>query len=151
MAAIKGVINGSTFLKTLGFTLYYMDDGTVSAQMSLETYVEGPPAHMHGGAIATLLDEAMGAAAHLGGYLVVAARLTFNYKRAVPLGVPVRVRAWVDRVENRKVYAASEIILPDDTVAVVGEGLFVHAPSFFDTPAFQYGAHDAALSDTDGE
>ncbi len=147
MAAIKGVINGSTFLKTLGFTLYYMDDGTVSAQMSLEMYVEGPPAHMHGGAIATILDEAMGAAAHLGGYLVVAARLTFNYKRAVPLGVPVRVRAWVDRVENRKVYGASEIILPDDTVAVMGEGLFIQAPSFFDTPAFQYGTHNDPMSE----
>jgi len=134
--AVKGTIKGSAFLTMLGLTLQVMDDGTVTGSGVIGAHLEGPPAHMHGGAIATVLDEAMGAAAHLNGYQVVAARLQFNYKRAIPIGSTIQVRAWVAKVEDRKIYGESEILLPDNVIAVSGEGLFVKAPKFFDQAPF---------------
>lgn len=42
---------------------------------------EGPPGHAHGGSMAAVLDEAMGAGAWLAGHAVVAAKLTINFRR----------------------------------------------------------------------
>ena len=41
--------------------------------------IEGPPGHAHGGSMAAVLDEAMGAAAWMEGHLVVAVRLATSF------------------------------------------------------------------------
>jgi acyl-coenzyme A thioesterase PaaI-like protein len=42
-------------------------------------HTEGPPESVHGGAIAAVLDEAMGAVCWMNGHPVVGARITINY------------------------------------------------------------------------
>ncbi len=65
---------------------------------------EGPPGHAHGGSIAAVLDEAMGAAAWVDGHVVVAAHLGIDFRRMIPLGTDTALEAWVERVEGRKVW-----------------------------------------------
>ena len=125
-------IQGSYFVcKALGVQLFLDQHNHVIGRATLTKEQEGPPDLVHGGASAAILDEAMGAAVWNAGHQVVAANLHFNYRLPVPLGVEITLTANVDRVEGRKVFALSELVLPDGRVAVEGQGLFIHAPQFF--------------------
>jgi acyl-coenzyme A thioesterase PaaI-like protein len=86
---------------------------------------QGPPGHAHGGSIAAVLDEAMGAAAWTAGHLVVAVRLDTRFLRMLPLDTDTRLEASVERVEGRKVWLRG--VLTDDAGEpfAEAEGLFV--------------------------
>ncbi len=64
---------------------------------------EGPPGHAHGGSVAAVLDEALGASAWLAGHQVVVARLVVDFREMVPLGTDATVEASVVAVDGRKV------------------------------------------------
>jgi acyl-coenzyme A thioesterase PaaI-like protein len=70
---------------------------------------EGPPGHAHGGSMAAVLDEAMGAAAWMSGHKVVAVQLDTSFRRMLPLGTDAWLEAWVERVEGKKVWTASRL------------------------------------------
>lgn len=89
---------------------------------------EGPPASVHGGAIAAVLDEAMGAACWMNGHPVVGARITINYRQLTPVGFAGRVESWIDRIEGRKIFLASHLTDAAGTVFAHGEALFVKLP-----------------------
>jgi acyl-coenzyme A thioesterase PaaI-like protein len=134
----KPVVRGSKFVSSaqgMSVEFWLDEDGQVSAACRLQTPQEGPPQHAHGGALASLIDEAMGAAAWAGGYRVVAVHLEFDYYRAVPLGVEITVSGRIELVEGRKVFTSGAILL-DGQTAVSGKGVFVEAPQFFEQPGF---------------
>lgn len=116
----------------MGMRFYADGQGHVRGEIAIDPSKQGPPGFTHGGALIALLDEAMGAAAWNQGYRVVAVNLQFNLWVAVPLQIPVTVMGEVVRIEGRKVFCAGRIRLPDETVAVAAEGLFVMAPSGLD-------------------
>jgi acyl-coenzyme A thioesterase PaaI-like protein len=95
---------------------------------------EGRPGFVHGGLAATALDESMAA---LGWAIdrihTVTANLTLRYRQPVPVdGRPVRVEAWRDRPEARRVQKVhGHLLLADGTAAVEATGLFVRV----DAPA----------------
>lgn len=64
---------------------------------------QGPPGHAHGGAMAAVLDECMGAAAWMNGYAVVAAHVEVDFRNMLPLGTDTWFEAWVESVDGRKV------------------------------------------------
>lgn len=66
---------------------------------------------VHGGVQATLLDEAMGFAAHaaLGEVDVATVELSLHYRRPTPTGEPLRIRAQLVRSEDRDVWLRGEI------------------------------------------
>ena len=86
---------------------------------------EGPPGHAHGGSIAAVLDEAMGAAIWLEGRIVVAVRLVTDFRRMLPLGTDARLEAWVAGGERRKVEARGRLTGEDGTLFAEAEGVFV--------------------------
>ncbi|MFP4322853.1 MAG: PaaI family thioesterase [Anaerolineales bacterium] len=132
-------IKGSPFLgpNSLNIDLYADADG-VFAPLVLDARVEGPPGHAHGGFSAALLDETMGAAVWRAGFQAVAAHISFDFHKPVPLAQEVQVRGWVETQDGRKVHARSEIRLPDGQLAVSGRGIFVHAPHLFEHMAPEY-------------
>src|SRR5258708_1464459 len=69
----------------------------------------GPPGHAHGGSMAAVLDEAMGAAAWMAGHKVVAVQLDTSFRRMLPLGTDAWLEAWVERAEERKVWTAGRL------------------------------------------
>lgn len=101
------------------------DDGSIAAQTVFDESKEGGDGILHGGAIAAVLDEAMGVAAYEAGQPGYTVTMTYTYKSHIPLGEPITIAARVDRIEGRKVFASCEAILPDQTIAVQGHGVFV--------------------------
>lgn len=111
-----------------GLQFYVDDSGIISATHVFDVSKQGAPGILHGGAIAAVLDEAMGAAAYEAGFPGYTVTMTYNYRSHIPLGQPIELAAWVDRVENeRKIYALCSATLPDGTIAVEGSGLFIYS------------------------
>lgn len=143
-------IGGSTYIfgpKPGGFDAkYYADSqGNVHGTIWIDAAKEGPPGHAHGGSLATLIDEAMGASAWNHGYRVVAANLNFDYRKPVPLDTEIHVYGTVERKEGRKVFTRGHITLPDGTVAVEGTGIFVEAPQYFGSEGYNPFLPDSAI------
>jgi acyl-coenzyme A thioesterase PaaI-like protein len=88
----------------------------------------GAPGIIHGGVLATCLDETMAA---LGFVLdrvhCVTATLELKYRVPVPFDArPLRVEAWREHTDNRRRQRVSgRLLLPDQTVAVEASGIFV--------------------------
>ncbi len=101
------------------------DDDRLLARAWFGPGAEGPPSHAHGGAIAAVLDEAMGGACWMHGHAVLAARLTVTYLRPVPLGTDATVEAWIDLVEGRKISARARMLDADGRAFAEADGLFV--------------------------
>jgi len=88
---------------------------------------QGPPGHAHGGAMAAVLDEAMGAAAWLAGLPVVAVNLSVDFLAMLPLGTDARFDARVEAVDGRKVRCRGRLY-SDDGEFATSTGLFLTLP-----------------------
>lgn len=86
---------------------------------------EGPPESVHGGAIAAVLDEAMGAVCWMNGHPVVGARITINYVHLTPVGFAGRVESWIETIERRKVFLKSRLTDDAGKVYAEGDALFI--------------------------
>lgn len=85
----------------------------------------GPPGHVHGGAMAATLDEAMGAVCWMNGYKVVAATITISFQAMLPIESETIVYATIDRVEGRKVHVRSTLTDLNGGKISEGTGLFI--------------------------
>jgi acyl-coenzyme A thioesterase PaaI-like protein len=104
---------------------YYADlEGATRARAWFGPGAEGPPGHVHGGALAALLDEAMGMAGLATGRVVVAARIEVDFRSMVPLGEVVDVVLEVVETAGAKVSVRAEL-RRGETVACRATGLFV--------------------------
>ncbi len=85
----------------------------------------GPPGHAHGGSMAAVLDEAMGAAAWMAGHIAVAVHLETEFRAMLPLGTDATLEAWVERREGRKVWTAGNLRGDDGTLYADARALFL--------------------------
>lgn len=90
---------------------------------------EGPAGFVHGGSMASILDEAMGAAVWLIGFTAVAARISVDYRKMLPLGTVTSVEANVISVNGRKIVSAGKISGEAGTVYAESEGLYINLPA----------------------
>lgn len=101
------------------------EDGSLLATLSLGLAYQGPPGRVHGGWVATLLDHAMGAAAHtFGAGLSVTRTLTIDYDDSTPLFEEFTVTGRVESVEGRKIWMVGEITC-GGTVRARARGLWI--------------------------
>jgi acyl-coenzyme A thioesterase PaaI-like protein len=100
-------------------------DGALLGNVWFGPDAQGPPGHAHGGSMAAVLDEAMGASAWLAGHAVVAAQITVQFRRMLPLGTIARLEAWVDVVNGRKVTTRGRLVDDRGEAFAEGEGLFI--------------------------
>lgn len=85
----------------------------------------GPPGHVHGGAMAATLDEAMGAAAWMNDFQCVAATIGISFLALLPIESETIVEAHIDRVEGRKIHLRSTLTDLSGRVVAEGTGLFI--------------------------
>lgn len=100
-------------------------DGVLMAKAWFGPGTQGPPGHAHGGSMASLLDEAMGAAAWSSGHAVVAAELTTRFRRMLPLEASCIVEARVASSDGRKVRTVAELRRRSGDLVAEGEALFI--------------------------
>jgi acyl-coenzyme A thioesterase PaaI-like protein len=123
-------VSGNTGGRSLLRVRYFLraPDGRLVGKAWFGAGAQGPPGHAHGGAMAAVLDEAMGAAAWVAGHLAVAARLDTNFHRMLPLGTDATLEAWVEREEGRKVWTAGRLLDAAGEPFASAQGLFIELP-----------------------
>jgi uncharacterized protein (TIGR00369 family) len=100
-------------------------DGSVVCTTTVSDLFEGHPGFLHGGVIATLLDEAMSKAVRATGITAMTRHLEIDYRRPVPSGAAIRIQGHVDRSEGRKHWVEAQILDSKGTGLASGKGLFV--------------------------
>jgi acyl-coenzyme A thioesterase PaaI-like protein len=85
-------------------------DRSVVSEITMRPIHEGPPEALHGGWVASLLDQLLGMANAAAGVGGMTAELTIRYRKATPLNVPLTISARTDSVDGRKVFASGEIV-----------------------------------------
>lgn len=86
---------------------------------------EGPPGYTHGGAMASVLDEAMGGVCWMNAHHVLAARLSVTFLRPLPVDTHTTLDAWIVSVDGRKVSPRAQLVDASGNVVAEGEGLFI--------------------------
>jgi uncharacterized protein (TIGR00369 family) len=101
------------------------EDGTVVCLATIPDTFEGPRGYVHGGIIATLLDETMSKAVRSHNIVGMTRHMEVDYKRPVPSRTPIRLQGRVVRGEGRKHWAEASILNGEGTVLAHGTGLFI--------------------------
>ena len=86
---------------------------------------EGGSGFLHGGIIATLIDEAMGKVNRFREVLAVTAELNVEYHRPVPVDAPIVVEAYETKQEGSNLHHECEIRTEAGKLLARGQGRFV--------------------------
>ena len=105
-------------------TVRMLADSTVVGECTMRSIHEGPPGAVHGGWVATLLDQLLGHATAASNNPGFTAELTVRYRKPTPYNVPLTLRARTDDVDGRRVRASAEIVV-DDVVTAEAKALFL--------------------------
>jgi uncharacterized protein (TIGR00369 family) len=101
------------------------EDSSVVSFSTIADRFEGPPGLLHGGVIATLLDEAMSKAVRARGLVAMTRQMEVEYLRPVPSATPIRIEGHLVRSEGRKHWTEARILNAKGTILATGKGLFV--------------------------
>jgi uncharacterized protein (TIGR00369 family) len=116
---------GKANARGLQLEFFLAPDGTLVCPANISTAFEGHPGYLHGGIIATLLDETMSKAVRAKGLTAMTRHMEIDYRRPVPSGTPIRLEGTVVRSDGRKHWAEAKILDGDGKALANGKGLFV--------------------------
>ena len=105
------------------------EDGRVVCLPTIPDSFEGPAGYLHGGIIATLLDEAMSKSVRAQGLTAMTRQMEINYLRPVPPGAPIRVEGRLVRSEGRKHWSEARIVDTRGHTLADAKGLFIEVRS----------------------
>lgn len=115
-----------------GLQMSFYDDNheTVASTVTIDDRFQGYPGIVHGGILATVLDEAVGRVAMIGDHhhFMMTVKLTAQYRHPVPLNTELKVEGKIIKLRGRLGKAQGEIILPDGTVACDAELTLANMP-----------------------
>ena len=100
-------------------------DGTVVCPAVIPDFFEGHPGFLHGGIIATLLDETMSKAVRARGFTAMTRHMEVDYKRPVPSRVRFRMEGRIVRDEGSKHWVEAAIFDGEGHALAHGKGLFI--------------------------
>lgn len=96
----------------------------VVGRVEFDRRQEGAPGFAHGGAVATVLDDALGSVLIVVGRPAVTAKLDIDFRAPAFLGRELEVEAWCDRIEGRKLHLAGRVS-EAGTVLAEARALFI--------------------------
>ena len=116
-----------------GLKMHFYDDDhdTVCSHFSVDKRFEGYPGIVHGGILASILDEGVGRVAMAGDHhhFMMTVNMRVQYRLPVPLNTPLQVIAKAIRMKGRIGKAEGKIYLPDGTVACEAELTLADMPA----------------------
>jgi acyl-coenzyme A thioesterase PaaI-like protein len=133
----------------IGLKLAFYEDpeaGRVQAEFVVPDEYQSYPGVVHGGIVATILDEISGRAVMADtrhpadtrrpadgsdATLMATLRLTVRYRRPTPTKTPLTAVGWVERMGGVGARVAGEIRLPDGTVTAECESVLADVPEEF--------------------
>lgn len=109
----------------LQLKFFVHEDGSVVCPVTVPERFEGLAGYLHGGVIATLLDEIMSKAVRARGLSGMTRHMEIDYLRPVPSKTPIRLEAHLTHNEGRKHWAHGCVLNERGTVLARGKGLWV--------------------------
>jgi hypothetical protein len=110
------------------------DDGALVGRAWCGPLAEGPPAHVHGGAMAALLDEAMGLCCWVHGHRVLARGIEVAFRRPLALGSVVWLVGRIVGHDGRRLTTSGTLSSEGDGGVVFAEA----TGSFSELPAERF-------------
>jgi uncharacterized protein (TIGR00369 family) len=107
------------------------DNNCIYSNITLPDQYQSYPGVVHGGIVATMLDEISGRATIIDGNdqnLMVTVKLAVKYRRPTPTNTPLKVIGRVVSQTETRAKVEGEIQLPDGTVTASCEGLLARPP-----------------------
>ena len=99
-------------------------EGGIDAVATFSSLYEGPPGCLHGGYIAGIFDEVLGAAQAFSGQAGMTGRLTVHYRSPTLLNTELHLRARLESVSGRKTICKGTLHA-GDRLCAEAEGLFI--------------------------
>ena len=121
----------------VGLRMAIYDDAEhmqVVAPVTVSEQFQGYPGVVHGGIVATMLDEVAGRATLIGGNgdeLMVTVKLEVKYRQPTPTGTPLLVVGRLTQPGRSRARARGEIRLADGTVTAEAELVLARPPADF--------------------
>lgn len=107
---------------------YWRDGQEAVAHVTVGQELEGPPGRVHGGMVASIFDEVMGAAFRVtGSASAFTGSLTVRYEAGAPTTVPLEFRAGIKATEGRKYTVEATGTGPDGRFATA-TAIFIEMP-----------------------
>ncbi len=143
---------GSQNPSGLHMRFFREEDAIVSDFQPREEH-QGFPGVLHGGVIAALFDETLNRTSLLAEHptWTMTARLEVRYRRSVPYGPLLRVKAWLDRQRGRMIQAHGTLVLAEEESVIFAEakGSFMSLqPEALDTLMKDYPGMRAFLEES---
>lgn len=111
----------------LKLKMYAGEDFSVTSRFTVEPWMEGGPGVIHGGLLASALDDVMGMVPLLMGPGAVTGHLQIDYRRPVPVGSEVIIDAVALGRQRRKIYSRGVAHLGDPAEPLAtAHGLFIY-------------------------
>jgi uncharacterized protein (TIGR00369 family) len=104
-------------------------DGAVVCMVFIPDSFEGPPGYVHGGIIATLLDEVMSKSVRARGLTAMTRHMEIDYLRPARSGDPIRLEGRLVRSEGRKHWTEARILDTEARILAEAKGLFIELRS----------------------
>jgi acyl-coenzyme A thioesterase PaaI-like protein len=115
-----------------GLQLHFRNEGPrIVADFTGTEAFQGFPGVVHGGVLASILDETMGRVSVLEHRWVMTARLELRYRAPARVGIPLRVSAEATDSRSRMIRVKGWIAYADapETIVCEAEGTFLPLPS----------------------
>jgi hypothetical protein len=102
--------NQNQEITRFGYQCYFNEkEQTLRGVVYFGKQVEGPPGCVHGGAIATIIDGAMGTLTWVSGYIAVTVNLNVDYRKFIPLDSEVALEMKIEKIEGRKIFVKGTV------------------------------------------
>jgi acyl-coenzyme A thioesterase PaaI-like protein len=114
----------------LHMAFYDQADGSVVSEITVPDRYQGYPGVVHGGIVASMLDEVSSRAAMQGDTirLMMTAKLEVRYRKPIPIGQPLRLVGRLGKRRGRLTIVTGEIRLPDGSLGAEAEALLSDVP-----------------------
>jgi hypothetical protein len=100
------------------------DGRRIEGRVTLGVAYEGPPHGVHGGYVAGLFDDVLGATQRMMEKPGVTATLTVKYRHITPIEEPLLFKAWITEEVGRRIIAKATCNA-GDLLTAEAEGLFI--------------------------
>jgi uncharacterized protein (TIGR00369 family) len=109
----------------LHLKFFLAEDHSVVCLASVPDTYEGPVGYVHGGVIATLLDETMSKSVRAKGIVAMTRHMEVDYLRPIPSGSEIRLEGHVTHNEGRKHWTQARILDAKGIEVAKSKGLFI--------------------------
>jgi len=101
----------------MGLKLHFIKDGEVlRTEYTPNKMHQGWPGLLHGGIVATLLDEVMSNVAYATGKTCLTAEMDLRQRKPIKIDETLVITAWITRHRSKIIETAGKICLKDGTV-----------------------------------